>query len=152
MCRSYPTDTMELLTHYPWPGNVREFQSAIKQAMLQATGPVLFAGVPPGCPARPDRWRRGPKSVELDLTALSKFIEQRLLAQSTSLYSELQAVTDRHLLAHVVQHTGGNISQAARILGITPYIGAQTPNRSDYRPASRQRRTMSLRKRRPVGI
>ena len=33
---------LELLMHYPWPGNVRELQSVLKQAMVQATGPVLL--------------------------------------------------------------------------------------------------------------
>ena len=34
------------------------------------------------------------------------------------LYAEYQALTDRHLLSQVIQHTGGNLSQAARLLGI----------------------------------
>ena len=90
--------------------------------------------------------------MELDLTALSKFIEQRLLAESTSLYSELQAVTDRHLLAHVVQHNGLIHPSRQNPGDHCALCCARSSNRSDYRPASRQRRTMSLRKRRPVGI
>ena len=35
-------ESLELLKQYSWPGNVREFQSVIKQALLQATGPVLL--------------------------------------------------------------------------------------------------------------
>jgi DNA-binding NtrC family response regulator len=34
-------EALELLQGYPWPGNVRELQSVLKQAILQATGPVL---------------------------------------------------------------------------------------------------------------
>src|SRR5262249_32120868 len=34
-------EALELLQRYPWPGNVRELQSVLKQAILQATGPVL---------------------------------------------------------------------------------------------------------------
>jgi DNA-binding NtrC family response regulator len=34
-------EALELLQRYPWPGNVRELQSMLKQAILQATGPVL---------------------------------------------------------------------------------------------------------------
>ncbi len=37
-----PPDTLELLRRYPWPGNVRELQSVLKQALLQAAGPVLL--------------------------------------------------------------------------------------------------------------
>ena len=32
---------------------------------------------------------------------------------------EYQALTDRHLLGLVMRHTGGNLSQASRLLGIT---------------------------------
>ena len=37
-------ETLELLQRYSWPGNVRELQSMLKQAILQATGPVLVPG------------------------------------------------------------------------------------------------------------
>jgi two-component system, NtrC family, nitrogen regulation response regulator GlnG len=112
-------EAMKLLQQYAWPGNVREFQSVIKQALLQATGPVLLAEfLPEGLRNRADAALQ-PASAALDQVALSNFVQQRLLAGSTSLYSEFQAVTDRHLLTHVFQHTGGNISQAARVLGIT---------------------------------
>ena len=33
--------TLDLLRQYAWPGNVRELQSALKQALLQATGAIL---------------------------------------------------------------------------------------------------------------
>ena len=42
-------EAMELLVGYSWPGNVRELQSVLKQALLQATGPVLL---PEFLPAR----------------------------------------------------------------------------------------------------
>ena len=32
----------QLLRRHPWPGNLRELQSVLKQALLQATGPVLL--------------------------------------------------------------------------------------------------------------
>src|SRR4029079_3325032 len=37
-----PEETLAVLQQYAWPGNVREFQSVIKQALLQTTGPVLL--------------------------------------------------------------------------------------------------------------
>ena len=55
----------------------------------------------------------------MDLTALSDFVKQQLLADSTSLYADYQALTDRHLLTLVLEHTGGNLSRAAKFLGIT---------------------------------
>src|SRR5437588_7790131 len=34
-------ETLELLRQYPWPGNLRELQSVLKEALLRASGPVL---------------------------------------------------------------------------------------------------------------
>jgi len=35
-------ETLELLKAYPWPGNIRELQSILKQAILRSAGPVLL--------------------------------------------------------------------------------------------------------------
>ena len=39
--REITPEAMERLCSYPWPGNIRELQSVLKQALLRATGPVL---------------------------------------------------------------------------------------------------------------
>ena len=50
--REVTPEAMELLRRYPWPGNIRELQSVLKQALLRATGPVLTAeSLPPAVPA-----------------------------------------------------------------------------------------------------
>jgi two-component system nitrogen regulation response regulator GlnG len=112
-------EAMAVLRQYTWPGNVREFQSVIKQALLQATGPVLLPEFFPAAIRGRPEISEGPASAAMDPTTLSKFIQQRLQTGSTSLYADFQAVTDRHLLTLVLQHTGGNLSQASKILGIT---------------------------------
>src|SRR5262249_34494413 len=62
---------------YSWPGNIRELQSVLKQALLRASGPVLLPGFLPDFSDRPDK--SGPSapagSESLDLEAL---IRQRL--------------------------------------------------------------------------
>ena len=40
--REVAPEAMERLRGYPWPGNIRELQSVLKQALLRATGPVLL--------------------------------------------------------------------------------------------------------------
>jgi two-component system nitrogen regulation response regulator GlnG len=35
-------EAVERLRAHPWPGNIRELQSVLKQALLQATGSVLI--------------------------------------------------------------------------------------------------------------
>ena len=46
--REVAPEAMERLRSYPWPGNIRELQSVLKQALLRATRP----GPAPGLPAR----------------------------------------------------------------------------------------------------
>jgi DNA-binding NtrC family response regulator len=54
-----------------------------------------------------------------DFGDLTVFIQDRLKSGVTSLYADYQAITDRHLLNEVLHVTAGNLSQAARYLGIT---------------------------------
>jgi nitrogen regulation protein NR(I) len=117
-------ETLEILQRYSWPGNVREMQSVLKQAILQATGPVLLPEfLPPPlhggdkpAPAAVVHAIHAEQLAEQDLT---HFIHDRLQAESTDLFAEFHALTERHLFVQVLRHTGGNQSQAARILGIT---------------------------------
>ena len=116
--REVAPEALALLRRYPWPGNVRELQSAIKQALLQATGPVLLPEFLPA--AIRDRGREGDAAPEaFDFGGLTGFVQDQLRAGSTSLYTDFQALTDRHLLTLVLHHTAGNLSRAARALGIT---------------------------------
>jgi two-component system nitrogen regulation response regulator GlnG len=115
-------EALGLLQRYSWPGNVRELQSVLKQAILQASGPVLLPEfLPPALrgtadTAPPFAAAGNDGIAEQDLT---RFIHDRLQAQSTDLFAEFHALTERHLFVQVLRHTGGNQSQAARILGIT---------------------------------
>jgi len=36
-----PTETMNVLVHYHWPGNIRELQNLVERAVILSTGPVL---------------------------------------------------------------------------------------------------------------
>src|SRR5437588_4161101 len=40
--REVAPEALERLLNYPWPGNIRELQSVLKQALLQASGTVLL--------------------------------------------------------------------------------------------------------------
>jgi two-component system nitrogen regulation response regulator GlnG len=116
--RGIAPKAIELLKAYCWPGNVRELQSITKQALLQTTGPIVLPEFLPAC-IRQEEGAGGTDRRQFDYGDLTGFIQNQLRAEPTNLYSDYQALTDKHLLVQVLHHTDGNLSKAARILGIT---------------------------------
>jgi two-component system nitrogen regulation response regulator GlnG len=109
--------TLDVLRGYSWPGNVRELQSVLKQALLQATGPVMLpdfltASLTASAPSESS-------AGGSEESALEQFIETRLQAGTQTLYAEALERLERMLVTRVLRHTGGNQLQAAKILGIT---------------------------------
>jgi two-component system nitrogen regulation response regulator GlnG len=118
-----PPETLDALRRYDWPGNVRELQSALKQALLQMRGTVLLPEFLPATILRPQNPSTKSQSPGTDLGFgtwdLEVFIQDRIAAGSEDLYAECLNQLERRLLTRILQHTGGNQVQAARILGIT---------------------------------
>lgn len=88
---------MQALLHYLWPGNVRELEHVIERAVALATHTVL--------------------SVD-DLPAEIRNSEGSHTDQMESLPGTLSALQREHVLK-VLESTGGNKEQAARLLGIS---------------------------------
>lgn len=114
-------DAMELLLAYTWPGNLRELQSSLKHAVVEATGPVIMRDF---LPDSVRRFQGGPPAVTSSVPVASKdellqFIHQRIRAGTENLYDEVIQRTERTLLSEIVHHVDGNISRAATILGIS---------------------------------
>jgi two-component system nitrogen regulation response regulator GlnG len=117
--RGIAPETMDLLRRYSWPGNVRELQSVIKKAILQTTGPVVLPEFLPAALREAEKGPAAPERPAGDRESMTAFVQDRLRTGTTTLYADYQALTDRLLLTEVLRHTGGNLSQAARLLGIT---------------------------------
>jgi DNA-binding NtrC family response regulator len=108
-------EVLERLRSHTWPGNIRELQSVLKQALLQASGPVLLSAFLPelsGAPAKP---APSPPGLEADL---GDYISQRLGPDARDLYADVHRELDRLLLRRVMEFTNGNQNRAARLLGI----------------------------------
>ncbi len=114
--REVDPDALERLRNYTWPGNIRELQSVLKQALLQASGTVLLSTFLPELPGAPGDSRPA-ASPKADL-GLEAFIRQRLGPDAKDLYGDTHREVDRLLLPLVLEYTGGNQHHAARLLGV----------------------------------
>jgi two-component system nitrogen regulation response regulator GlnG len=104
---------MDRLCSYRWPGNIRELQSVLKQALLQASGSILLQAFLPELSG--ESTTSAVAGTEIGLEA---FIRERLGPSVQDLYLETHRQVDRFLLARVLDYTGGNQHQAAQLLGI----------------------------------
>jgi DNA-binding NtrC family response regulator len=85
-------ETLSALLAHPWPGNVRELDHAIERAVLMARGPLV----------RPeDIGLRSPD------------------AAGASLEDMTLDVAEREIIRRALRRQGGNVSEAARALGIS---------------------------------
>lgn len=127
---------LAMLRSHPWPGNVRQLQSVVKRALLEASGPVIvpaflttLTNADPASPAPPRRatsnsdsntstldGKASTSSTPLDFVALT---HSALTSGSEDIYREMISLAEKPILQTVLIHSQGNISEAARRLGIT---------------------------------
>ncbi|MEZ6129996.1 MAG: sigma-54 dependent transcriptional regulator [Planctomycetaceae bacterium] len=119
-CEGVSPEALSLLKAYSWPGNVREMQSVVRQALLNATGPVIVPSFLPPEVTGAAIPRTSAVSDPIGVRSnLAPFVNDRLKARSQDLYAETLAQMERYLITRVLQETEGNQTKAAEILGIT---------------------------------
>jgi len=115
---------LDALQRYDWPGNVREMQSILREALIVSAGPTL---VPDFLPAELNRDDAGDleRAVEtvalsdVDWTALARLVDDSLRNGTPGLYRLVLDQLDRLLISRALQQTGGNQAQACELLGIS---------------------------------
>jgi two-component system nitrogen regulation response regulator GlnG len=115
--REIAPEAFECLTSYHWPGNIRELQSVLKQALLQAHGTTLL---PAHLPAfGPERSGSGPPAVSSQADpSLEAFIAECLAANEGDQYAEAHRRLDLLFLTRAMEAAGWSQHEAARRLGI----------------------------------
>jgi two-component system nitrogen regulation response regulator GlnG len=117
--RSVAPEARERLVSYDWPGNVRQLQSVLKYAVIQAPGDVLTLDCLPESlrPAADVAPRQPAKPAGLpDVSALTGSL---LRAGETDIYRRVSLEADRAVLDAVLRHVKGNQVQASELLGIS---------------------------------
>lgn len=100
---------LEQLSEYSWPGNVRELENIVRRALLSCTGGLIaVADLPPQL-----RGDVGRPAVDVaDVTALA----------APALFDGPDvlplAELEQRAIEHALRVTAGNVSQAAKMLGI----------------------------------
>lgn len=118
---------MMLLTTYTWPGNLRELQSALKHAVVEATGPVLLPDFLPETirgkgkpvPSAGARTLTDLSAESLTENGLVQFIQQRIQSGTETLYDDVIQRVERIMLLELLKTVDGNISRASGTLGIS---------------------------------
>jgi DNA-binding NtrC family response regulator len=119
-------ETVELLTSYSWPGNVRQLRAVIRRCVLDTNMPVIVPDILPkeivGPRLRQQSGAHDPAADGQEVrpgSQLPELVERLIRQRSTNIYSEAVEYMERYVLLRVLAETGGNQSQAAEMLGIT---------------------------------
>ena len=88
----FDSAALKALHEHPWPGNVRELDHAVERGVLMSAGPVVHAG---------DLGLRAP-------TGNTSRLEEMSLDE-----------VERHLIQRTLSRHDGNVSQAAKALGLS---------------------------------
>jgi DNA-binding NtrC family response regulator len=103
-------DAIEAMMSYDWPGNIRELMNCLERMMSFNSGPLLhFADLPTGVA---NQSRAG---AEAGLVAAA--VVGGRLASSQQSVVPLQEL-ERQAIHHALQHTRGDRTSAAQMLGI----------------------------------
>jgi DNA-binding NtrC family response regulator len=101
--RDVSEEALKILVDYDWPGNVRELESVVERALLLSDGDTILPGdLPASVRAGVAHARRG---AGLDLEIPESGLD-------------LEAV-ERTLILRALDKTAGNVSRAARLLGLS---------------------------------
>jgi DNA-binding NtrC family response regulator len=114
-CVSFSRDAVQLLENYYWPGNIRELENAIVRAAALCDHTVRPEDLP-------ERIRRYTPATAAD-TAPAQETQARDPQPQTAPTPPAEhllplSAVEKHHVARVLAHTGGNKQAAARILGI----------------------------------
>ncbi len=103
-------ETMDLLIHYEWPGNVRELRNAIERAMiLEDSSYIGTTSLPITVSEDASIHVAGSGGPEIPDRFAPKIPDEGLSLEDN----------ERRLLVGALEKTGGNQTQAARLLRIT---------------------------------
>ncbi len=122
--QSISAETLDRLQRYRWPGNVRQLQSVIREALIGSTGTTLL---PEFLPAELQHEEPDLTVSAADLSLLgdatwqgiADFVERDLQDKTPGLYRRALQQFDELLVGRAMKLSEGNQARAAEILGLS---------------------------------
>lgn len=120
---SISAETLERLNEHQWPGNIRELQNTIREALIRSAGPTLLpeflpevigrdssssATVLPETPVGAPTWEQ-----------LAQEIDAAFRNGEAGIHRKATAILDHILVTTALRKTNNNQSEAADLLGIS---------------------------------
>lgn len=136
---SVTPETLDILRAWPWPGNIRELQSVMKQAVLKSVGPVLVPDFLPSFivtgVAETDGSVESPSDAGMvgdsgddtepvedrrqRLSEWDEFVSREIAAGSRTIYDDAVQLAEKQIISRILRHTSGNQVKASELLGVT---------------------------------
>ncbi len=116
--KGFTPGAIEALMAHEWPGNVRELRNVVRRAVLLSSGAIEAADVyaaGSGCAGLARAAATG-AAVIAPNPDLERVLEGQWSLKDIA--RETVRQVERQVITHVLAHTGGNRSQAARILRV----------------------------------
>lgn len=116
-------ETLEVFQSYRWPGNIRELQSVVKHAILEATGPVIVPSFLPASLSESSGAKTEMSPTDstgyTNESQLVRQVQRQLAAGSNDIFANVIDQAERVVIATVLRAAEGNLTQTAKRLGIS---------------------------------
>ncbi|MDB5347726.1 MAG: sigma-54-dependent Fis family transcriptional regulator [Schlesneria sp.] len=120
--QSISPEAIALLSKYSWPGNIRELQATIREALLRSSGSVLLPEfLPQALLDGPSETPGGDATPAENWQRLGEVLEGWFSSGQTDLYRRALEHFDRLILTRAVKQSNGNQTKASEILGISRF-------------------------------
>ncbi|MCE9560568.1 MAG: sigma-54 dependent transcriptional regulator [Planctomycetes bacterium] len=116
--RGFAPESLDLLQHYSWPGNVRQLQNCIQAAVYQTAGRTLLPSDLPGIDVNTKSAELSHGSDNSRTFDLARTIETMLRDGGNNVHDRVVALVERELFARALKYTHGHQAHASELLGI----------------------------------